>query len=209
MVMRFFAMSLSCFFMIILPPMAVGSSVQVDHVRTLKESMDRTFAVLNDPSLSKPGKKQQRREIAHRIMSREFDYSGMARRSVGKQWQAFSREQKQRFMALFKPFFTYSYLRVIEHFKKGNIRFTQASEIAGGKVQLDSLIGTENRPFRISYNLVRRNGGWKVVDVIVAGISVTGNYYAQFTEILRRPASVEGLLAQLAAKVGPTKAKGG
>ena len=61
------------------------------------------------------------------------------------------------------------------------------------------LLGKKNREVTVDARLVRRGERWFVWDVAIAGVSLIGNYRAQFDRIVRRSSYVE-LVSQVTAK---------
>jgi phospholipid transport system substrate-binding protein len=56
-----------------------------------------------------------------------------------------------------------------------------------------------SKPVQIDYNLEKSDAGWKVYDVVVAGISLVTNYRDQFAQEVRS-GGIDGLIAAIAAK---------
>lgn len=52
------------------------------------------------------------------------------------------------------------------------------------------------RPVQLDYNLAKEAGGWKVYDVIVAGVSLVTNYREQFAQEVRA-GGIDGLVKSL------------
>ena len=68
----------------------------------------------------------------------------------------------------------------------------------------DVLVRTEvqqpgSKPVQLDYSLEKLEAGWKVYDVVVAGISLVTNYRDQFGQEIRS-GGVDGLIASIAAK---------
>src|SRR5207249_7595465 len=63
----------------------------------LKKTVDTVLNILNDSSLKGKAKKAERRQKLREIIYARFDFSDMAKRSLGAQWQKRSpAEQKER-----------------------------------------------------------------------------------------------------------------
>jgi phospholipid transport system substrate-binding protein len=54
-------------------------------------------------------------------------------------------------------------------------------------------------PIDINYNMEKIDGGWKVYDVVIAGVSLVQNYRSSFASEIQK-SGVDGLIATLAAK---------
>ena len=51
----------------------------------------------------------------------------------------------------------------------------------------------------ISYRLRNRNERWRIIDVVIEGVSLVSNYRSQFAEILNR-GTIDDLLAKMREK---------
>ena len=68
----------------------------------------------------------------------------------------------------------------------------------------DVLVRTEvqqpgNKPVQLDYSLEKMESGWKVYDVVVAGISLVTNYRDQFGQEVRN-GGIDGLIASITNK---------
>jgi phospholipid transport system substrate-binding protein len=54
-------------------------------------------------------------------------------------------------------------------------------------------------PIDINYSMEKTDGGWKVYDVVIAGVSLVQNYRSSFASEIQK-SGVDGLIATLAAK---------
>ena len=73
-----------------------------------------------------------------------------------------------------------------------------------GAAETDVLVRTEvlqpgSKPVQLDYSLEKLDSGWRVYDVVVAGISLVTNYRDQFNQEVRN-GGVDGLIASVAAK---------
>jgi phospholipid transport system substrate-binding protein len=59
----------------------------------------------------------------------------------------------------------------------------------------------DGREYKVDYRLSLGPAGWRAYDVIVEGISLVGNYRAQFDRVLKKK-SFDELLQDLRAKKG-------
>ena len=62
------------------------------------------------------------------------------------------------------------------------------------------------KPVQIDYNLEKLDEGWKVFDVVVAGVSLVTNYRDTFTQEVRA-GGVDGLIKSLQTKNKASEAK--
>jgi phospholipid transport system substrate-binding protein len=82
----------------ILMLLSAGPGVAGQATDQLKQSVDKVLAVLNDPTLKGTAKAQERRQQAKEIIYSRFDFSEMAKRSLGPHWQKRSPEERKQFV---------------------------------------------------------------------------------------------------------------
>jgi phospholipid transport system substrate-binding protein len=82
----------------ILMLLSAGPGVAGQTTDQLKQSVDKVLAVLNDPTLKGTAKAQERRQQAKEIIYSRFDFSEMAKRSLGPHWQKRSPEERKQFV---------------------------------------------------------------------------------------------------------------
>ena len=165
----------------------------------LEKAVQKAVDILRDPALSVPEKRLERREKLRKVLYAEFDFVAMSRGAVGRPWRKFSKEQKKRFIPLFRHLLENTYMDTIERYKGEDVRFIKEVEQSKNVVRVDSIVRSKGAEFKVSYQMRRRDQAWKVFNVIIEGVSVVSNYRAQFRQILRRGTSeeIEKLLTRL------------
>lgn len=134
------------------------------------------------------------------ILSARFDFTEMARRSLGTQWNNLQAKQKQgEFVSAFTQFVEASYL--------GQMGSYRGEKIVYGREQVENkfaevetqVVGGEGAPLDVRYMLHLVGKEWKVYDVVIEQVSVVNNYRSQFNRILQT-ASLDELLKKLREK---------
>jgi phospholipid transport system substrate-binding protein len=141
--------------------------------------------VFRDPALQGADRAPQRRERVRSIIADAFDFSSMARESLGPQWNKLTPSQQEDFVQLFGELFKVSYSNLV-------LKFLGEREAVFGEevVQSDrALVRTTLRDRQgddlpVDYKLVEDAGHWRVHDVIVDGVSIAGNYRGQFSRVI-------------------------
>jgi phospholipid transport system substrate-binding protein len=132
----------------------------------------------------------------------------MARSALGVHWKDLSAAERAQFEQLFGHLIETIYINranISEAKNKAQaLEVTYVKEISEGdgysKVNTTVLLSGAEKPVDVSYRLRFEEGNWKVYDVIVAGISLIGNYRNQFNRIINRdgyPALVQDLKNKL------------
>jgi len=168
-----------------------GPTVQV------RGTIDGVLDILKDPALKAPEKKGVRAERLKRVIFFRFDFSEMARRSLGMHWRKRTAQEREEFVGIFSDLLERSYRNKIEHYTDQEIIYS-AERVDGKYGVVSTAISDrrENVEIPIDYRVVRRNDQWKVYDVVIDGISLISNYRSQFNRIIQR-----GSFAELVKKM--------
>jgi phospholipid transport system substrate-binding protein len=109
--------------------------------------------------------------------------------------------QRSEFTRLFEDRFERSSRLLVVRFL-GERTTTYAGEtIQGEEARVrTALVSPKDGTLPVDYRLTAAGGRWAVADVVVDGVSLTGNYRAQFSKILRT-SSYESLLRRMRTPV--------
>ncbi|MEO5362742.1 MAG: ABC transporter substrate-binding protein [Magnetococcus sp. DMHC-8] len=172
--------------------------VQAGGTSYMEEVVQRVLVILRDARLSAPEHQTERREKLRAIVYAEFDFHTMSQGAVGPKWHKFTDEQQTRFIVLFERLLENTYMNSIERYKSEEVRFTKEVVQTGSVVRVDSVVVSKGTEFKVSYQLRQQDQTWKVIDVIIEGVSVVSNYRAQFRQLLHKD-DREGIEAMLSA----------
>jgi phospholipid transport system substrate-binding protein len=148
----------------------------------VKKTVDEVVHIVSDKNLKKHD--QERRQALKRAISVIFDYSEMAKRSLGKHWNQRSQAERKQFTALFASLLENSYAGKIESYNNEKIIYLNETH-DGDYAEVRSKVVTQKRDeFSLDYRLLRENGKWMVYDVVIEGVSLVSNYRTQFNKII-------------------------
>ena len=127
----------------------------------------------------------------------------MAREALGAQWPRLTPQQREEFIPLFGALFTHSYQRLVVKFLPGRQTSYGRESIEQDRatVQTTLVVPQRQEQLTVDYQLIMQAQRWAVFDVVVDGVSLAGNYRAQFDKILRTT-SYEALVQQIRRKLG-------
>lgn len=130
-----------------------------------------------------------------------FNFTHMTRLALGKEWNKASPQQQQQLTGEFKTLLVRTYSNALTGYKNQKIVY---KPFKMAPADTDVLVKTEvqqpgSKPVQLDYSLEKLEGGWKVYDVVVAGISLVTNYRDQFGQEVRN-GGIDGLIASIAAK---------
>lgn len=128
-----------------------------------------------------------------------FDVPLIGRFVLGIHWRRASPEQRTEYVALFEKFLVQSYAARLGQYggESLKVRATRANR------EKDTIVSTEilqpgRSPVKVDWRVRGGEANYKVVDVIVEGISMVITQRDEFSSVIRRSGgNVEGLLDKL------------
>jgi phospholipid transport system substrate-binding protein len=167
----------------------------------LEAYVTRIFAVMEDPRLKNPDAALERQKAVRDVAEEALDFRESARRSLGAHWDARTPEERTRFVRLFTDLIDQSYL---SRLSLDGERIVVDGETVHGKEATVKARALTRRggATPVVFSLVRgADARWRVVDVAFEGMSLVGNYRAQFNKIIRGT-SYDALVSRLEVKTG-------
>lgn len=148
----------------------------------VKKTVDEVVRIVSDKEMKKNDLK--RRQALKKTISIIFDYSEMAKRSLGKHWNQRTAAEKKQFTDLFASLLENSYASKIESYNNEKIVYLKET-IDGEYAEVKSKVVTAKRDeFTLDYRMINQNGKWMVYDVVIEGVSLVSNYRTQFNKII-------------------------
>ena len=163
----------------------------------LKGTIEKVIKIVQDEALTND--KQARRVALRKIIAERFNYRQMVMRSLAKNWDARSDQERQEFIALFKSLLENSYANKLEAYKDEEINYLDEM-IKGEYALVKTEVVRKSSTIGVDYKLIQENGNWQVYDFVIEGVSMIRNYRSQFTKIIRRD-SYEVLVQKLTDKI--------
>ncbi len=158
---------------------------EVSEIRAMtKEKVDIVINILKDKSLSKDEKKEGILETIDGL----FDFSLMARLSLGKKhWKSLTKEKRKEFSNLFVERLKLSYLEKLDLYTDEEVIVDEARLTKKKRVEVLTYLVTKDDKKEMIYKLYKtKKKGWMVYDVDVLGVSIVQTYRSQFSGVLKK-----------------------
>jgi phospholipid transport system substrate-binding protein len=132
----------------------------------------------------------RRRTQIRAIAEELFDFDEVARRALSIHWAARTPAERTEFVALFTDLLERAYIGRIESYAGEKIVYP-AEKIDGDFAVVRSRIVPKRRADSrvqetgLEYRLLKKDGRWKVYDVVVDGVSFVSTYRSQFDRIIK------------------------
>lgn len=165
---------------------------------TVRQLAHDALAVANDSRLNPEARQQKFRQL----LVRDFDLRLMAKFALGRHWRRATAEQRQAYVAAFTEHLLTSYASRLDGADLASIKFL-GSELAGKRdVMVASRVDRQvGEPIMVLWRLRPRDGQYRIIDVVVEGISMALTKRQEFTAIISAGGNdLDHLIARLAAK---------
>ncbi|MFZ2950502.1 MAG: ABC transporter substrate-binding protein [Desulfuromonadaceae bacterium] len=160
----------------------LASNAFANPIEEVKKTVDEVVRIVADKEMKK--NETKRRQALKKSISTIFDYSEMAKRSLGKHWNVRTAAEKKQFAELFATLLENSYAGKIESYNNEKIVYIK-EVVEEEYAEVKSKVVTAARDeFTLDYRLFKQNGKWMVYDVIIEGVSLVSNYRSQFNKII-------------------------
>ena len=160
----------------------LATNVHAGVTDDVKKAVDEVVRIVSDKEMKKNDHK--RRQALKKTISTIFDYSEMAKRSLGKHWNQRTPEEKQKFAELFASLLENSYASKIESYNNEKIVYLKETIDSDHAEVKSKVVTTKRDEFTLDYRMINQNGKWMVYDVVIEGVSLVSNYRTQFNKII-------------------------
>ncbi len=125
-----------------------------------------------------------------RLLGSLLDMEAISKRVLGRTWGERSEAERNRFVSVLGRLVERSYRKGLRRTLGYRVHTLEARPLEGGVLVRTEARARRNRrapPISIDYLLVRgQGGGWRIVDIVTDGVSLTRNYRRRFQRVLRK-----------------------
>ena len=167
----------------------------------IKKVTDDVLTIVRQDKDIQSGNTKKAIELVEAKVLPSFNFLHMTALAVGRDWNKATPEQKKRLADEFKTLLVRTYSNALTGYRDQTIRY-KPTKMQGGDT--DVVVKTEvvqpgSKPIQLDYALEKLDSGWKVYDVIVAGVSLVSNYRDTFNQEVRAN-GIDGLIQMLVNK---------
>ena len=165
-----------------LAPPAAGA--ETSGARSLiEQTVVQVLAVLNDPARSTAQRRLELEKIAHA----RFDFRTMARLVLGRNWKRLDGKQQDAFVDEFTTYLANDYGNRLDRYEQERVDVVGEEPRPRGDVVVKTrIIGGQNDGAIVDYRMREQAGQWRIIDVVIEGISLVSNFRDQFGEVISR-----------------------
>jgi phospholipid transport system substrate-binding protein len=180
--------------------LAAAPALAADPGQTVTELGNRTLTLLNQKQLPAQEREKQFRTLWHD----GFDVNYISRAVVGQHWRAANEQQRQDFMKALEDYIVRIYSQRFNEYSGEQFKVVKAAP-QGDEAFVNSQIirPSGGPPVKVDWRLKKEGNGYKIVDVIIEGISMVTTQRDEFSAVIQRNGGqLDGLTKALREKAG-------
>ena len=165
----------------------------------------KVIAVLRNDALSSDAKRTEIEAIVYA----NVDFETVARLVLARNWRKLSPDQQRTFVAEFKKHLSLTYGNNVDSYRNEVVAIAGEREETRGDRTVKTRIarGGGGKDILVDYRLRQHDGEWRIIDIVIEGVSLVANYRSQFQDIVASggPERLLALLREKNAKGEPLK----
>ncbi len=136
------------------------------------------------------------------LFQSDFDIPGIGRFAIGRYWRAFTPEQQQEFLSLFKEYTAVAYADRLKEYGGAQFHVTGVQNSGDEVIVSSEVVRDSDKPVQIDWHLIEDGGQLKVSDVYVDRISMKITQRDEFAKVIENNGGrADALLAVLRQKL--------
>ncbi len=154
-------------------------------------------AAMADPSLDR----RQRKQALLGLIRRDFDLETIGLFALGRYRRGATESERKQYLALFEGRLVESHFAKLQDYADGGLEIVAVRD-AGTRntFVVTEMVRRQGAPWRVEWRVRRGRQGYKIVDVVVEGVSMVISQRAEVASVMRSNGGrIEGLLAALHA----------
>jgi len=192
--------SLMCALLTVIAVQAIAAEPEAPDAMVKTVMTDVLNIVKNDKAIQN-GDQKRAIDLVETKVVKHFDFAHMTALAMGREWRNASADQRVALANEFKTLLERSYSNALSQYKDQTIDY---KPFRMQPTDTDVVVRTEvkqagAKPIGIDYQMSKTADGWKVYDVMVAGVSLVTNYRDTFTQEIKA-GGIDGLIKSLHAK---------
>jgi len=159
-------------------------------VEVVEKTVGEVIDVLGTPGLTDAERRVRIEKIAFAV----FDFTTLSKLVLARNWKRLDKAQRQEFVPEFKKYLSRNYGSRLGSYEKADV------EVLGARVEprkdvtvFTQVDGSDFNGIAMNYRMRLGKGDWKVIDIVIEGVSMLANFRAQFSEVIGREGP-EGLI---------------
>jgi phospholipid transport system substrate-binding protein len=174
---------------------AIVSAAQSSPTEVLKARDAEVRALLPKPGAELT---PAQREKIENVLIRTVDLEAMAKAALGKHWDEQPPAKRKKFMQVFISRFKRLTGDQIASYRESQTQFLPEQK-KGDDVIVPTVLVVKGEPTHVDYVMRHTRAGWKIVDIVIDGLSTVENYRSSFSRVIAQE-GFDALISKLAKR---------
>lgn len=163
---------------------ATNNDTIAEGARSFIQNMaDRGIDFLGNPNMSMDSKK----DAFKKLLQDSFDMKTIGRFALGRYWRVATPEQRQEYQNLFEKMIINVYSQRFSDYKGEKFEARSVRDDGPKDSVVTSFIVPDQGPeVQVDWRVRYKNGEYKVVDIIVEGVSMSVTQRSDFSSVIQR-----------------------
>ena len=135
------------------------------------------------------------RAKADAVLTRLVDVDGIAKAALGDRWTKLSGKDRARFLSAFERRFKQAIGEQLDAYRSANVTYGDEKK-QGNKVLVSTQLQIRGEPTEVTYAMQSGGKGWRIVDIVIDGVSTVDNYRTSFAKVISQE-GINGLIERL------------
>ena len=200
---RLLAFGLLIFFTVLPPVSAAPKTSPEEAEKFIRTLGQQAVGVLSDKSVPMTDREARIRDL----LRKNFDLETIGRFVLSKYWRTATPDQQADYLSLFSEFVLRTYARRMGGYGNEQFKITSAKPLGSrDAIVLTEISRPAGPPITAGWRVRDTNDAYKIIDVMVEGVSMAATQRSEFETIVRDQGLV-GLIEILRAKVSAFPAR--
>jgi phospholipid transport system substrate-binding protein len=135
------------------------------------------------------------------VVKETFEFEAVSQIALGSHWKKLDRAQKTAFIQKLTDLSIATYAAQFKDYGGESFKFDSSQDLKNGRLLLRyDLAAPKEKPIKFEYIVSDFNGQWRIINIIVDGISDLALKKAQYTSVIDRE-GFDSLLNKLSQKI--------
>ena len=161
-----------------------ADSVEQDAQDFIASLTDKGIGVITNQELTNG----QRQKKFRSLLEKNFDMKTISRFALGRYWRTATKEQRKDYYTLFEDMIVDVYSNRFQEYDGQDIKISGARKTGKADALVSSVIVPKSgSDIPVEWRVRRKkNGAFKVIDIIVAGVSMSLTQRSDFSSVIQR-----------------------
>ncbi len=177
---------------------AAGGDLSAGAQKLIQSMADEAIDSLIDKNISA----EQREKEFRRLFRTNFDVDAIGKWVLGRYWRTATETERREYLAQFEEFVVKTYAKRFRDYSGEVFSITNTSMVDDSALVHSELTGHgEGQIVRVDWRVASADSTYKIIDVIVEGVSMSQTQRSEFSSVIRRNGGkVTGLIDALRKK---------